>query len=137
MQSLEPRGGHEAARISLWSGWRCGGVACDGAGAAARADAARRRLMNSSANDSEAQTRYGAFLQELQQLGWTDGHNLRIDIRWGGMASDSDRYRKPAAELIALAPDVVLTTTGLTAAAVQRSRRIVLACPDRVVRLGC
>jgi putative ABC transport system substrate-binding protein len=56
-------------------------------------------------------------------LDWTEGHNVRVDVRWG--AADSDRYRKYAAELVALAPDVMLATTGLTAAALQRATRTV------------
>ena len=47
-----------------------------------------------------------AFAQGLQQLGWTDGGNLRIDMRWS--AGDADRIRRYAAELVALAPDVIL-----------------------------
>jgi putative tryptophan/tyrosine transport system substrate-binding protein len=51
-----------------------------------------------------------AFRQGLQNLGWTEGRNLRIDYRWGG--DDPERYRKYAAELVSLAPDVIVTTTG-------------------------
>src|SRR6516225_9495492 len=65
-------------------------------------------LMNLGADNAESQTRYAAFLQELGKLGWTVGHNLRIDIRWG--AGDNESYSKYAAELNALAPDVVLAT---------------------------
>jgi putative ABC transport system substrate-binding protein len=71
-------------------------------------------LMTVTADNPEYQTRMAAFLQELQQLGWTDGRNVRIDVRWA--AGDADRIRKYAAELVALAPDVILapgtTTTG-------------------------
>jgi ABC-type uncharacterized transport system substrate-binding protein len=63
-------------------------------------------LMDLASDDPEAQTRGAAFLQGLQQLGWTDGRNLRIDTRWG--AGDSERFRKYAAELAALAPEVIL-----------------------------
>jgi putative ABC transport system substrate-binding protein len=65
-------------------------------------------LSNLAADDAEAQARNAAFLQALQQLGWTDGRNVRIDFRWG--AGDADRNRRYAAELIALAPDVILAT---------------------------
>ena len=59
-----------------------------------------------AANDSEAQSRIGAFLQELQQLGWSIGRNVRIDTRWaGGNAND---IRKQSVEMAALAPDVIL-----------------------------
>jgi putative ABC transport system substrate-binding protein len=60
------------------------------------------------ADDPIMQPRLAAFLQALQQLGWTDGNNVRIDYRWGG--GDADRIRKNAAELAALAPDVILAT---------------------------
>ena len=68
-------------------------------------------LMNSPADDAQGQGRFAAFLQGLQQLGWTDGRNVRIDVRWGAQG-DSERNRQDAAELVALAPDVILTTTG-------------------------
>ena len=63
-------------------------------------------LMSLAADDPEGQARLAAFLQGLQQLGWTDGRNVRIDTRWG--AGDADRTRRYAAELVALAPDVIL-----------------------------
>jgi putative ABC transport system substrate-binding protein len=62
-------------------------------------------LMPSAADDPEYQARITAFLQELAQLGWIDGRNVRIDTRWG--VADADRIRKYAAELVALAPDVI------------------------------
>ena len=58
------------------------------------------------ADDSEAQSRVGAFLQELQQLGWTIGRNVRVDTRWAG--GNSNDIRKQAVELVALMPDVIL-----------------------------
>jgi putative ABC transport system substrate-binding protein len=63
-------------------------------------------LMPSAADNAEYQTRMAAFLQELQRLGWSDGRNVRIDSRWA--AGDANLIRKYAAELIALAPDVIL-----------------------------
>ena len=63
-------------------------------------------LMPGTADDAEYQARMAAFLQELQQLGWSDGRNVRIDIRYA--AGDANLIRKYAAELIALAPDVIL-----------------------------
>jgi len=66
-------------------------------------------LMSSTADD-EGQARLAAFVQGLQTLGWTDGRNLRIDVRWTG--SDSVLIRKYAAELVALAPDVILASGG-------------------------
>src|SRR6266545_2843170 len=65
-------------------------------------------IMNQPADDLDAQARLTAFLDGLQQLSWTDGRNVRIDIRW--VAGDADRMRKWAAELAALAPDVILAT---------------------------
>jgi hypothetical protein len=62
--------------------------------------------MSVTRDDSEGMARLAAFQQGLQQLGWTDGRNVRIDIRWaGGKTDDARRY---AGELIALAPDVIL-----------------------------
>jgi ABC-type uncharacterized transport system substrate-binding protein len=58
-------------------------------------------------NDPEAKARFAAFLQGLQQSGWTDGGNVRIDARW--TAGSADDTRKHAAELAASAPDVILT----------------------------
>src|SRR6516164_8014798 len=58
------------------------------------------------AADLDAMARLAAFQQGLQQLGWTDGRNVQIDHRWGG--GDADNIRKYVAELVALAPDVIL-----------------------------
>ena len=63
-------------------------------------------LVPGSADDAEYHTRMAAFLQELQQLGWSDGRNVRIDIRYA--AGDANLSRKYGAELIAIAPDVIL-----------------------------
>jgi ABC-type uncharacterized transport system substrate-binding protein len=65
-------------------------------------------LMNLTADDPETSARVAAFAQGLQQLGWTAGHNVRIDYRWG--AVDADHSRRYAAELVALAPDVILAS---------------------------
>ena len=75
---------------------------------AQQADRVRRIgvLVGAGADGLDAQARQGAFLQGLQQLGWTDGRNVRIDTRWGG--ANADDIRKYAAELVALAPDVIL-----------------------------
>src|SRR5262249_27356013 len=59
------------------------------------------------ADDPDEQGYIGAFIQRLQQLGWTDGRNMRIDTRWG--AGNADNIRKYSVELAALAPDVILT----------------------------
>jgi putative tryptophan/tyrosine transport system substrate-binding protein len=65
-------------------------------------------LMPLRADDPESPARVTAFAQGLQQFGWTDGRNVRIDYRWA--AGDADRHRRYAAELVALAPDVVLAS---------------------------
>jgi putative tryptophan/tyrosine transport system substrate-binding protein len=67
-------------------------------------------LMNTPANDSEGKTRFSAFTQALQRLGWTEGRNVLLDVRWVGGA-DVEQFRKRAAELVALGPDVMVTTT--------------------------
>jgi putative tryptophan/tyrosine transport system substrate-binding protein len=74
----------------------------------ARADEQRRVgvLMNRAAGDAEGQTAVAAFRQALQELGWSEGRNLQIDIRWG--ENDVDRERRYAAELVALAPELIL-----------------------------
>jgi putative ABC transport system substrate-binding protein len=64
-------------------------------------------LMALTRDDADGQARNEAFLQALRQLGWIDDRNVRIDYRWS--AGDADRIRKDAAELVALAPDAILT----------------------------
>ena len=78
-------------------------------------------LMNRAANDPAGQARVVAFREVLQQLGWTDGRNLRIDTRWGEDVVDLER--RYAAELVALAPDVILASGTLSVAALQRVTR--------------
>ena len=80
---------------------------------AARAQQAERvrrigLFTNLAADDAESQARNAAFLQALQQLGWTNGANVRIDFRFG--AGDAERNRRYASELVALAPDVIVAT---------------------------
>jgi putative tryptophan/tyrosine transport system substrate-binding protein len=80
-------------------------------------------LMAYNANDQQAQTRNAAFLQGLQQLGWTVGQNVQIDYRWS--AGNLDDTRKDAADLVALAPDVIFTTgTAGLGPALQATRSI-------------
>ena len=78
-------------------------------------------LMNRAADDPDAQARITAFRQRLQQLGWTDGSNIQIDTRWG--EDDVDRERKGAAELVALAPDIILASGTLSVAELQKVSR--------------
>jgi putative tryptophan/tyrosine transport system substrate-binding protein len=63
-------------------------------------------LMGFTADNADGQAQLAAFLQSLLQLGWTDGGNVRIDTRWGG--GEAELQRRYAAELVALAPDVIL-----------------------------
>ena len=76
-----------------------------------------------AADDPEASVRYGAFLQGLQTLGWAVGRNLRIDARWA--AGDADRIRRHAAELVKLAPDVILASGFSTIRPLLRWARVI------------
>src|SRR5689334_11969135 len=69
-------------------------------------------LMAAAADDLEYRARMGAFQQELARLGWTDGRNARIDIRWA--TTNAEEIRRHTTELVALAPDVILAATGTT-----------------------
>jgi len=80
-------------------------------------------LMNVEADEPVGQPRIAAFVEGLQQLGWTDGRNVRIDTRWPG--GDPDRVRKYAAELVGLAPNVILASASPSVAALQRVTRSV------------
>jgi putative tryptophan/tyrosine transport system substrate-binding protein len=75
-----------------------------------------------AANDPEGQARLAAFLQGLHQLGWSEGHNLSIDARWA--TTDAEILRH-AAELAALAPDIILATATAAVAPLQRATRTV------------
>ena len=112
---------------------------------AARTGAARRRALNPGADDAEMQSRTAAFAQGLRELGWTVGGNLQIEYRWSN--GNAERLRSHAAELIALEPDVVLATSGVSIMPLlEASRRVPIvfaqtidpvglgsskACPDR------
>jgi putative tryptophan/tyrosine transport system substrate-binding protein len=76
-----------------------------------------------AADDPEGQARLTAFVQGLQQLGWTVGQNVRVDYRWGG--SNADDNRKYAAELVALAPDVILAHSSASVAPLLLATRTV------------
>ena len=69
-------------------------------------------LLGQAANDPQGQARIAAFLQALQNLGWTDSRNIRIDIRWG--AGNSDEIRRHASELVAFKPDVIVASGSAT-----------------------
>jgi putative tryptophan/tyrosine transport system substrate-binding protein len=80
-------------------------------------------LMSQSADDPNALAWISAFAQGLQERGWTVGGNVRIEYRWG--AGDLDRFRKYAAELVALSPDVIVATAGSIVGALQQVSRTV------------
>jgi putative tryptophan/tyrosine transport system substrate-binding protein len=80
-------------------------------------------LMNLAADDPEGQARLTAFVHGLQQLGWTDGRNFRIDYRWA--AGHSGAFHRYAQELLALAPDVILASATPSVQALQNATRTV------------
>jgi len=103
-----------------------GGAAAWPLAATAQQDGRVRRigvLMNRAADNPDGQARLAAFQQTLQQLGWREGRNVRFDILWG--ADDVERERRYAAELIALAPDIILAGGTLSMAALQQTGRSV------------
>jgi len=79
-------------------------------------------LITLAADDPEGQARVAAFRQGLQQLGWTGGHDVQIETRW---ATSNIEARKHAAEVVALAPDLILATGSPTVAALQQATRSV------------
>ena len=78
-------------------------------------------LMAFAVDDPEGQARVAMFVQTLRSLGWTTGRNVQIDIRWG--VADAASSRRSAAEMVALAPDVILTGASAATAAVQEATR--------------
>jgi len=76
-------------------------------------------LMNVSESDADGQTRLVAFTHRIRELGWTDGDNVHVDIRWTG--GNAERTRRYAAELVALAPDVFLAFTSPIVLALQQA----------------
>ena len=93
-------------------------------------------LTGFSENDREAQRRVTAFLGGLRELGWTDGRNVRIDYRWG--AGDASRIRAYAAELVRLAPDVILVNSSSVLRPLQQeSSSAALASGAHYAAAGC
>ena len=80
-------------------------------------------LLPAAADDAEFRTRVGAFLEGLQQSGWTIGQNVQIDSRWA--TTNAVEIRRHAAELVALAPDVILASSSPALAALQQATRTV------------
>jgi putative ABC transport system substrate-binding protein len=83
----------------------------------------RMRRIGVLNNPADSQARVAAFAQGLQELGWIDGRNVRIDYRWS--SGDPDRIRRYAAELVALAPDVIVTTGAASAGPLLQATRTV------------
>ena len=80
-------------------------------------------IAGAAASDPNIQARYTAFVERLQQLGWTVGRNVRIDHR--GSGGDPERLRRYAAELVALAPDLIMCTGGPATEALLKATRTV------------
>src|SRR5262245_30684793 len=80
-------------------------------------------LMPDDENDPEVKLRLSAFTQALADLGWTDGRNARMDLRWAG--ADNNRIRALAQELVGLQPDIILTHATPATTALQRETRTI------------
>jgi putative tryptophan/tyrosine transport system substrate-binding protein len=90
----------------------------------ARAQGERMRRIGVLMGYPEAQSEFASFVQELQKLGWAEGRNLRTDIRWG-IPADPESMHRFAKELVALQPDLILSqSTPTTAALFQETRTI-------------
>jgi putative ABC transport system substrate-binding protein len=98
-------------------------VAVRVAGAAGGADAAHGVFVSGDENDPVWKPRLSAFTQALAGLGWTDGRNVRMDLRWAG--GDGNRIRALAQELVSLQPDIVLTNATPATVALQRETRTI------------
>ena len=83
-------------------------------------------LMGGGENDPELKRGLSAFTQALADLGWTDGRNVRMDLRWGASGADINRIRTLAQELVGLQPDIIMINgTPAGAVAVQRETRTI------------
>jgi putative ABC transport system substrate-binding protein len=93
--------------------------------ASAQSDNVRRigALMGTPASDPEGQARHAAFVQGLAQLGWSDGHNVRIETRW--VPGDPNLYRTAIAELLALTPHVILASGTSSMGPLQQATRTI------------
>src|SRR6516162_5846972 len=80
-------------------------------------------LMPYDENDPLAKPRFSAFTQALAGLGWTDGRNVRMELRWYG--DDANRSRALAQELVGLQPDIIVTASTPTTVALQRATRTI------------
>jgi putative ABC transport system substrate-binding protein len=115
-----------------------GGAAAWPLGARAQQPERMRRigvLLPATADNPQFQTWVGAFLQELGQLGWTIGRNVRIDTRWA--TANADEVRRHAKELVALAPDVILAHGGSTVRPLlQATRTVPIVFPVAIDPVG-
>ena len=84
----------------------------------------RMRRVGALMGYPEAQSEFASFMDELRKLGWVDGRNLRIDTRWG-MPADPDSMHRFARELVALQPDLILSQSTPTTAALLQETRII------------
>ena len=91
-------------------------------------------LMNLAAADPESTARVTAFAQGLQESGWTIGRNVQIDTRWA--AADADLFRRYAAELVALAPDVILASSSPAIMSLQQLTRTVIVFAKPSMAIG-
>jgi putative ABC transport system substrate-binding protein len=80
-------------------------------------------VLTGDENDPDYKLRYSAFTQALADLGWTEGRNVRMDLRWGGF--DTNRIGALAQELVSLQPDIIVTNGTLESVAVQRETRTI------------
>src|SRR5262245_22467164 len=80
-------------------------------------------LMAGDENDPVRKTYISAFTQALADLGWTDGRNARMDLRWGG--DNTNRMRALAQELVGLQPDIILANSAAVTVALQRETRTI------------
>jgi len=80
-------------------------------------------LMGLNENDPVEKARFSAFTHALADLGWTDGRNVRMDVRWGG--GDNNRTRALAHDLVGLQPDVIVTSATPATVALQRETRTI------------
>jgi putative ABC transport system substrate-binding protein len=81
-------------------------------------------LVGGDENDPVQKRRVPAFTQALADLGWTDGRNVRMDLRWGG-GGDTNRIRALAQELVGLQPDIILASGATVTVALQRETRTI------------
>jgi putative tryptophan/tyrosine transport system substrate-binding protein len=117
--------GHQAVKRRDFIALIGGAAVWSLAARAQQSDRTRRIgvLIQVAEGDPQARIEVAAFLRKLQELGWSEGRNLQIDIRWGG--GDADRIRKYAAEVVALGPEVVLAPGGTVVGALQQASRTV------------